>query len=632
MLQQVRDGIGRWVAGAILALIAVTFIFWGVDFGLTGATFAARVNGEEIPLVEFERALQAQQAEYADLYRMEFTQDLQLNLRRAVLERLIRNEALLQRVQSAGYGVPDERVMAGIRSRPEFQVDGEFSLDLYRARLLNQAISPAAFEAMQREQLELIELQIGIANSAFYTPAEFRRYVELYKQRREVAYAVFEAAAFTDAVEVSEEAIAAHYEANKAAFSKEESVDLEYIELRSDQLAATVEVTDEALETYYEEERARFETEEQRHARHILFAAGGDPALAERRAEEAMARLTAGEDFEALAQELSEDPGTKDQGGDLGWVSRGLLAGPFEDALYAMEVGDVDGPVETDFGFHIIRLDELREGELRSFEEVRDELLDEYRLRHAEESFYNQATELADRSFDAYDELATVATQLGLPLETFQGFTRSGSSSPFENSAPVVQAAFSPEVLEQGQNSGPIELADDHVVVLRVAAHHLPEEQPLEIVRDAVVEEIVREEAERLAGDAAQAFAERLDSAGELAMLAAELGGEWHEPAWIERSDGSMPTQIVATAFRLGKPGEGDRLVEPVPLASGDFAVLLLSAVAPGDAETVTEEEREQIARALTDQAGMFELTGYAGEIRDAATVRIPDQIINPTF
>jgi len=628
MLQHIREGVGRWVAGVILALIAVTFVFFGVDMSSVGASFAARVNGEPIPLLEFERALQAQQAEYADLYRMEFTEELQLELRASVLERLVRNEALLQRAEAAGYGVSNAQLMDAVRQRPEFQVDGEFSIDLYRARLLSEGMPMTAFEALLRDQLELIELQTGIANSAFYTPTEYRRYVELYNQRREVGYASFAADAFVEAVEVSEEAMLEHFEANAASYQTEESVDLEYIEVLGDELATDIEVTDDVLRTYYEEEQARFVTEEQRRARHILLT--GDDA--ETRAQDVMARLEAGEDFEALAMELSDDPGTGAQGGDLGWVGRGLLVGPFEDTLFAMEPNAVEGPVQTSFGFHVIRLDEIDAGDVQSFEQVREELAEEWRLRESEDGFYTRATELTDRAFDAYDELATVATQMELPLETFAGFTRSGSVSPFADSAAVVQAAFSPEVLGQGENSGPVELADDHVLVLRVAAHHPPEAQSFEAVREDVEQALIRAEAERLAADAAQAFIEAFDAQADLEALAVSLGGEWNEPAWIQRADSTLPTQLVASAYRLGKPAAGEPIVEPVPLASGDFAVLMLANVEPGDMEAVTEEERAAAATQLTEQAAMFELTGYAGEIRDAATVRIPDQVLNPIF
>ncbi|HSG65318.1 MAG TPA: SurA N-terminal domain-containing protein, partial [Gammaproteobacteria bacterium] len=436
MLKQLREGVGRWIAGVILALIAVTFIFWGIDFNMAVPTFAARVNGEEIPLADFDRALQIQQAELADLYRVEFTEDVQRELRRTVIERLVRNEALLQRVDAAGYGVTDAQVMAAIRNRTEFQVDGEFSMDLYRARLLSQGIPPTAFEAMQREQLELIELQTGIANSAFYTPAEYRRYIELSRQQREIGYASFPAAAFAERVEVTDEQVAEYYDTNRSQYMTEESVDLEYIELLASDLASSVEVTEEALREYYEQEQSRFTTEEQRRARHILFT--GDDA--EQRAQSALERSNAGEDFAALAMELSDDPGTQSQGGDLGWIGRGLLVGPFEDALFEMEVGAVVGPVETNFGHHLIKLEELRAGEVQPFEQVRDELVEEFRQSQSDQAFYARATELAERAFDAYDELATVATQLELPLESFMGFTRSGSVSPFENGAPVVQA------------------------------------------------------------------------------------------------------------------------------------------------------------------------------------------------
>jgi len=628
MLQHLREGFGRWLAGVILALLAVAFVFWGVDFSSMGATFAARVNGEPIPLIEFERALQMQQAEYADLYRMEFTQELQQELRISVLERLVRNEALLQRVNAAGYGVSDAEVRTAIRERPDFQVDGEFSIDLYNARLLGQGLAPTAFEAIQRQQLGLIELQSGIANSAFYTPSEYRRYIELNNQRREIGFANFPADAFADGLEVSEEAILEHYEANEVSYLTEESVDLEYIEVMGEALVTGVEITDEALEAYYEEEQARFVTEEQRRARHILFT--GDDAAT--RAQDLMVRLEAGEEFEVLAMELSEDPGTSAQGGDLGWVGRGLLVGPFEDTLFAMEAGTVEGPVETSFGAHVIRLDEINSGDVQPFEQVREDLAEELRIRESGDLFYTRATDLADRAFDAFDELATVATQMELPLEVFAGFTRSGSTSPFADSAAIVQAAFSPEVLTQGENSGPIELADDHVVVLRISAHHLPVAQPFDAVREEVEQALIRAEAERLAADAAQAFIDGLDTGADLEALATSLGGEWNAPVWVERADSSLPTQVVATAYRLGKPAAGEPVTEPIPLASGDFAVLLLTNVEPGDVDAVTEEDRDTAARQLTDQAAMFELTGYAGEIRDDATVRIPDLVLNPIF
>ena len=630
MLQAISDGIGRWVAGVILGLLAVAFIFWGVDFSLGGTTFAAKVNGNEIPILDFERDLQSQQAQYQELYRIEITDELQRELRLAVLERLIRNEALLQQVDAAGYRLSDERLTAAIRARPEFRVGGEFSLDVYRASLLNIGLTPAGFEALQREQLSLVELQSGILASGFYTAEEYRRYVELYNQRREIAYALFPVDDFLDQATIDEAAIVAYYEANKAAYYTEESIDLEYIEIQGADIAAEVEVTEEELVTYYEDEKYRYQTAEERHARHILI--GTDNEDAEATALAILARLDEGEDFETLVAEFSEDAGTSGQGGDLGWVSKGLLVGSFEDTLFSMAVGDVRGPVETDFGYHIIRLDEIKAGDIRTFEEIREELAGTFQTQRAQNLFYDRASELADRAFDAFDELATVALEMDLPLQTFAGFTRNGSNSPFPIAAPVVQAAFNLEVLEQRENSGPIELADDHVVVLRVSNHDLPAEQPLESVREAVEQELLRAEAQRLAEAAAGAFLDALGQADDVEAVAQEHGGTWTEADWVERTDGEVPTQVLATAFRLGKPLAGAVIRELVPIASGDYAVLVLSAVEAGNADDIPREERNLQRLQLAEQTTMSEITGYAAEVRNQATVRIPDVVLNPIF
>ena len=378
MLQKIREGVGRWIAGVILGMIAIAFIFWGVDPSITGGVFAAKVNGEDVSLVDFERAYQAQQAQYQDLYRVQMSPDIQREMRLSALEGLIRNLALLQRVQSEGYRVSDDRLIEEVRLRPEFQVGGEFSLDLLRSRLITEGISEEFFLDLQREQIALMELQNGVARSVFVTPTEFARYIQLYQQERELAYTTFKADNFRDQVELDESEILSYYENNLEQFYSEESVDLEYIEILRSDIATDIEVTDEILQSYYEDEQYRFETEEERRARHILINSPQDDPEAEARALEILSRLESGEQFEVLAAELSEDAGTSGQGGDLGWVSRGLLLGSFEDTLYDMELGEVQGPIKTNFGYHIIRFDEMRAGEVQSFDVLRDQLVVDY--------------------------------------------------------------------------------------------------------------------------------------------------------------------------------------------------------------------------------------------------------------
>ena len=674
MLQQIREGVGRWIAGIILALIAVAFIFWGVDPTIMGTTFAAKVNGEDIPLTDFDRALQIQQSQYQELYRLELTDELQRSLRFAVIENLVRGEALSQRVASEGYRVSDQRLAEAVRSRPEFQVDGAFSMDVYRSQLTFSGVSPTAFEEQEREQLGLMDLQNGIGVSAFYTPAEFARYVELFEQEREVAYALFSVDGFLDQVEIDQPQVLAHYEANRDRFFTEESVDLEYLELIRADFTGDIEVTDEILQNFYEQERYRFQTEEDRRASHILINSVEDNPEAEARAMGVLARLDADEAFEELAAELSEDPGTSGQGGDLGWLSR--TPGAFQDAVFDMEIGEVRGPVKSEFGYHIVRLDDIREGDVRTFDSVKEELALEYRDLRAQESFFDAAEELDARAFDAFDELASVATGMELSLKTFVGLTRTATASPFPVADAAIQAAFSPEVLELGENSRLVEILDDHVTVLRVSAHNPPREQPLEAVRAEIEAELTSAAAEALADTAAAKFLAEAavlsmtepgdagmtgdtestvddtgadteqaspqdteseleqgaapEPEGALQLLATEYGGDWTGRTWLRRTDSAVPAEIVVRAFASRPDVAGAVVREQVALANGDAAVMLLSAIRPGSADQLTREELQARLTGLAQVMGGYELAGYVQHVREQATVRIPEEVLDP--
>jgi peptidyl-prolyl cis-trans isomerase D len=304
-----------------------------------------------------------------------------------------------------------------------------------------------------------------------------------------------------------------------------------------------------------------------------------------------------------------------------------MLVGPFEDALFALEAGSLSEPVRTDFGFHVIRLDEVRAGEVEPFEAVREELAAETRTREAEDEFYERASQLADAAFDAHDELASVASALNLPLKTAMGFPRTGDPNLFADSAAVVQAAFAEEIVESGRNSEAIE-GDNYVIVLRVVAHNVPTTKPLDEVREQVREELVRERALELAEEAAQAFLTDIEQGRDGAERAAARGGVWNPPAWVMRTDAGLPTEVLSAAFGMAKGGAPQR--EITALANGGQAVIVLTGVEAGEPATMTQEERDQRQRQLADQAARAELTGYAGNVSQAAEVRIPDDILNP--
>jgi len=385
------------------------------------------------------------------------------------------------------------------------------------------------------------------------------------------------------------------------------------------------------LRAAYEEERERFQTAEERRARHILLEVPeGQEDAVRATAESIVQRLKNGEDFAAVASELSTDAGTKNQGGDLGWISRGMLVGPFEDTLFAMQVGEISAPARSEFGFHIIRMDELRAGDVQPFEAVREDLAAETRTRRAETEFYDRANQLGEQAFDAYNELATVATAMQLPVKTLQGFPRSGDPNAFSNSAAVVQAAFAEEIVDSGRNSELVELADDHVLVLRVTTHHLPQTKPIDDVRDQIRSELTNERAQQLAEEAANAFLTEIERGSDAAASAAAHNGTWRPAAWVERTDNTVPTEVLSAAFAMAKPAAGVALREGVALANGGHAVLVLTNVEAGEPASMTQSERDQRQKQLADQSARSELTSYAGNLRDQATVRIPPEILEP--
>ena len=582
-------------------------------------------------MLEFERVLQPQMTQYQQLYRIELTDELRREIRGNVLEDMVRDRVLAQRVAEAGYRASDERVAQSIRADENFHVGGQFDANVYRTLLTNAGILPEQYEEQARVQLALADLQGGIVNSTFLTPAEFRTYVELTGQQREIAFAVFETDAFLESAEVSEEDIVAHYEANGSLYMSEETVDFEYVEVSLADIAANTVVTEEELREYYDEERGMFETEEERRVRHILIDED-DEAAANARAQQVLARLDAGETFEDLAAELSDDPGTRNQGGDLGRIVRGMLPGAFEDAVFDMAEGETRGPVRSDFGYHVIRLDAIEAGDTQSFENIRDDLLGQLRTQRAEDSFYDIANALSDRAFYSEGDLAEIAAELMLPLVSVEGFGRSGDREMFDNVELIVQAAFSDPVLREGRNSELIELSEGDVMVLRVIEHNISEQQTLEAVRDQIAEELANARAAELAGEAAAAFLEGAAEAEDLAALAETLGGGWQDRRWVRRDDSFAPQPVVSRVFSLGQPPEGSPIWESVVMADGGRAVVALHDIEAGVAEAIPREERDAQQFQLGQQAGIAELSAYAEAVRSQADVVITPEALDPIY
>ena len=623
MLQKIRDRISGWFATVFLSAIAIVFVFWGIKFEGTVSSAAARVNGESVPIDKVRRAWQERQVELQREIRDELPAELVRSEQSALLDDFIRRELLRQRTGELGYRVGDQKLVETLNSIPALQVDGRFSRDRYAALLRQQGRSEATFEADLREDLQINELQRGIAISSFVTPAELRRRAELEGEQRDVDFVVIPASAFEPAKGPTEAEVGRWFEAKKSRFVTPETVALQYVDLTLDSVAAEVSVSEEALRRHYDEiAPERFVDAEQRRGSHILVETGDDDAAARARAEALLKKAQIGADFAALARENSDDIGSKAQGGDLGWSTREAYEAPFAEALFAMQKGEIRGPVKTRFGYHIIRLEDVRPAHQRPFEEVRAELEAEYRRDQAQSLFYERSQQLADESFAALSELDSVARKLRLPLLTVQSFTRKGGA-PFGAERKIIDAVFANDVLIDRQNSQPISLGDDRVIVLRVTEHTESRQQTLAEVR-AAVESEVRGEAARTAATAAtdKALARLRDGAAWPEVVSG-LGLTAAGQVTVERRSGEYPPELIKAVFAASAPGAAKTAPGKATLANGDPVLFVVNARRPGSppAPGATDELAAR-QRAASGRTAASEVAAYMTQLERDARIK----------
>lgn len=625
MLQRIRDRFTGIVALTIVIAIglAMTVTLVDLDMFTGGGNFAARVNGEEIPLTDFRQVAQRQLLTREEQRRGELTAAERQLVEREVLEGLVRNRVVSQYIRDIGYRVSDARVAEHIRGLSVFQVGGEFSSDGYRATLASQGVSPTVFEEERRTAMQIEELQNGLLESSFFTPAEFRRFIVLEGERRRAVFALLDPAGKQPVPEIAEADIKAYYEANPARFETEESVALDYIEARLADLPLAAEIDEKELHAAYDAEPERFRSAEQRRARHILIAIDDDTdeAAARKLATDLRARLTAGEDFATLARQFSDDPGSAASGGELAWAARGTYVAPFESVLFSQHVHDLSEPVRTEFGFHLIELLEIRPGASKSFAEVQGELADELRQRKRQEAFLALTEKMDDAALDSPGSLEPVAAAAGLPVHHIEHFTRVGGG-PFSGRRPVIDAAFSAQVLDDRENSAVIETGEGVAVVLRVAEHRPARLPALDEVR-AEVERMVREQrAAQLVADRGRAIIDAARGGADLAALLAEDQVTLTSPAApLARNSGDVPAELLAAIFRAPRPVQGQVTVDGLALADGRFGIFRLDEVIPGKPEDLSQEQRDARKNILARQAGIAEVAALVMALRDQARV-----------
>jgi peptidyl-prolyl cis-trans isomerase D len=626
MLQRIRDGLQgqKWLAWLVLGAIGLTFVFWGgsgaLDFSGMSTSTAAEVNGTKIPAEEATRAWSDTQARWARQFGTDIPPEQRVAMQQNILDSLVLRKLVEQRLEDAKFRVSDAKVLSEFQKIPAFQgPDGKFDVATARSVLAQNNRSETEFFRETRSQILMDQLQSGIGGSYFLTSGEKQRLFNLENEEREVQYAQFAADKFAGNEPIDEAAIKAYYDKNGDRFMSTESVALEFAELRLEQLATQVTPTDADLQKLYDENRGMYVLDERRRARHIVISVNNDDdAAALKQAETVATEARAGKDFAELAKKYSSDA-TANDGGDLGFVQKQDFPGPLGDTLFAMNVGDVSAPVKSQFGYHILKLEQIQAGEAKPFADVRAELDSQYRQDRAAELFGERQETLAAR----LEKGATDIDQLAKDLEMTRGsvpvFLRGGGAEPLGSSVDLQQTVFSDATLNQGKIGGPVGLGDDRLVVVKVASHQKAAVKPLDVVRDDIVALLKQERGVAAAKAAAEAALAKVAGGEKLDALAKTLNVTAEPARFVSRGDPSIPAALRTAIFEAPRPTEKP-VIKSATLDDGSTAVYVVTRTRVADSGTNPTMVQQQNTQ-LQQRSAQGEVAAYINEAKRKATI-----------
>jgi peptidyl-prolyl cis-trans isomerase D len=631
MLQSIRNKASGWFALVLISLVLFTMLFFGVGDYLTTQTdtYVAKVGDEEISQntfrQRFEEWRQNMRQQMGESYNAEMFQ--QPAFKRQLLDQMVNEAVIRQANERLDLVVPVSRLRAEIMSAPVFQINGRFDEQAYRNFLEARAQTPAGFDRQLSDSFAVQLLPAAVQSSALVTDQEVDAYLRLSEQLRDFSFVRVGSPADAVDDEISQDELQSFYDANSAEFMTPESVTVEYVELDAATMPSVGEPSEGDLRDRYETEKNRFGTAERRLVSHILVRTQGDDADAQKAALDKANALAAraredGADFSALAKEASDDLGTKELGGDLGWVERGLTDPVFEDALFAMEATGISDPVRSDEGYHVIQLREITPASQKSFEEVREELATEYTRSENERLYAERSGELIDLIYKEPGSLAPAAEALGLEIRTAGPFTRESGEGLFANPA-LREAAFSDMVLVEGNISDPVELDESHMVALRLTDHAKSEPRPLADVSEDIRTRIVAERrAEALKAHAEALFA-RVQGGETLTALATELGVEVETADATGRMAATPERALVDAAFSMQRPVDAPTH-QLVDLGS-TYAIAELRSVKDGDPATVEAARKDQVRSELEQSYASAEAQALIASLRARSEITIAE-------
>lgn len=601
----------RFMQFLLLLFIVPSFALLGLEsYTRMGdeTNVVAKVGGQKITKEELDAAQRQQADRLRQAYGAQFDPRLldTPEARRGLLDNLIAQKALAMEAARNHLSVSDASLQQSILQIPELQAaDGKFDVERYKALLAAQGMTPTMYEAQLRQEMALQQINAAVQNSAFAPKSLATRLSEINEQQREVQEQLFKMSDYAAKIKVTDEMLQAYYDKSGSQFETPEQVKAEYVVLNAANIANQVSVSDADIKSYYDQNAKRYTTDEQRRASHILITApkeapSKDRSTAKAKADALLAQLRKNPgDFAKLAKENSQDPGSAERGGDLDFFGKGMMVKPFEDAAYKLKKGEISDVVESEFGYHIIQVTDIKPGGVRSLEQVKDEIATEIKKQLAAKKYTEMAETFSNTVYEQADSLKPVSEKLGLKVESVNITGREpkpglGKDAPYNN-AKFLAALFADEAVRNKHNTEAVEVAPNTLVAGRVVSYQPRARRPLEEVKVQVRELVLQQEAMALAKKAGEARLAELQTRtdangfGAAKMVSRTAAGNLDETAFmaVMKADVSKLPAVVGAEL----PGQG----------YGVYRINKLAPAAKVD-EARRTAEQQQIAAALSQQ------------------------------
>ncbi len=605
MLQKLREKTNSWPAKIVFALLIFVFSFFGIEgyFQSHADTSVAKVGDYKISQHDFQDQLnqlrERLSRQQGDKYDPSYVE--QPKVKQQVLDQMIDRRLVSQAAKNMGLVVSQQQLRDYIANEKAFQVNGRFDKTTYVELLRANRMTPQDYQQQVQSQLEVQQLPQMIQQTELVTKADLDQYLSLSMQTRDIHYVELPSPSLDNA-KVSDAAVKAYYKAHQSDFMTKEKVSLNYIDLDASQMHVDTMPSDASIKALYKKQKQRFVQPAQREASHILISvpknatpAQQKKALAKARMVDAKAKAGDGKNFARLAKKYSDDLGSKSQGGDLGWVQKGVTNKSFEDALFSMHKGQISKPVLGPDGYHIIWLRNVRAGKVESLAKVKPQLVRQLQKSDREQAYNTLAGKLTDKVYADPTSLKPIARELHLKLQHTDLFDRQGSKDGLASNPDVVKAAFSHAVLGQDNTSDPIKLGNDHIAVVHVDQHVPAKARPLADVSDQIRKTIIDQRVAAKARKNAQALFTKLKSQGDLTQIASRAQAKVHQATGVSRHQQKLPPALLQKVFRMPHPSAGKPQFAMVAQHGGHFALVQLDAVHAGDLSKIGKQERHML-------------------------------------